>query len=108
MYQNYLYYSIIHSLLHKIYTLTVLGLLLWSSSVSHFFQDAYPGVFATVVEAKDQLMSFDMKEVLESEKGQNETKKNSSNFVDDEGHNKLTNCEMPPCPPGQACIQSCP
>jgi hypothetical protein len=90
------------------YTLTVLGLLLWSSSVPYFFQNAFPGVFATIVEAKDQLMPFDMNEDLESGQSQNETKKNSSNFVADEGHNKLTDCEMPPCPPGQACIQSCP
>ena len=108
MYQNYLYYLIIHSLLHKIYTLTVLGLLLWSSSVSYFFQDAFPGVFATIIEAKDQLMPFDTKKVLESGQSQNETKKNSSNDIANEDHNKLTDCEMPPCPPGQACIQSCP
>ena len=30
---------------------------------------------------------------------------NSTNYDENDG---LLNCEMPPCPPGQACIQSCP
>jgi hypothetical protein len=31
-----------------------------------------------------------------------------SNSTNSEQNDQVINCDMPPCPPGQACIQSCP
>lgn len=36
------------------------------------------------------------------------TTSNNSNSTNYEQNDEILNCEMPPCPPGQACIQSCP
>jgi hypothetical protein len=38
----------------------------------------------------------------------NNTSSNNSDSTNYEGNNQIISCEMPPCPPGQACIQSCP
>ena len=95
-------------ILNKSNTLSVFVLLVLSTFVAYYLQNDLQAVFATIVNAKDQLMPFDMKEMLGTGQAQNETANNSTNIVDDDSPNAVTPCEMPPCPPGQACIQSCP
>ena len=53
-------------------------------------------------------MPFDNQKILEPAQSQNETTKNSSNIAGDDSPHQTADCEMPPCPPVQACIQSCP
>ena len=94
--------------MNKTSTLLIFVVLVFSTSVAYYFQYDFQAASATIVDAKDQLMPLDMKEMLGTGQDQNETTKNSSNVVAEDNSNKLTDCEMPPCPPGQACIQSCP
>lgn len=94
--------------MNKTSTLSIFVVLVFSTSVAYYFQNNFPAASGTIVDAKDQLMPFDMKEMLGTGQVQNDTTKNSSNIDADDNSNKLTDCEMPPCPPGQACIQSCP
>ncbi|TVP41717.1 hypothetical protein [Candidatus Nitrosocosmicus arcticus] len=94
--------------MNKKFTLSVFGFLILATSVAYYFQNEFPTVSGTIINAKDQLMPFDMKEMLGTGQDQNDTINNSSNVVADGNLNKLTDCEMPPCPPGKACIQSCP
>jgi hypothetical protein len=79
-----------------------------STFLTYYFQNNSNTVSATVVSPQDQIMPFDMKEMFETGQAQNETAQNLSNKVVDENQDKPADCEMPPCPPGQACIQSCP
>ncbi len=106
--QNFLYYLTVHSLLNKISTLSIFGILVLSTFFTYYFQNNIHSVSATIVSAKDQLMPFDMKQMLEVGPAQNETAVNSSNIVTDDNQDSPIDCEMPPCPLGQACIQSCP
>jgi hypothetical protein len=89
-------------------TLIVFVILVFSTFVVFYLQNDYQAVSATIVDAKGQLMTFDNQKMLEPGQIQNETTKNSSNIVADDNLDQTTDCEMPPCPPGQACIQSCP
>jgi hypothetical protein len=89
-------------------TLIIFVILVFSIFVVFYLQNVYHAVSATIVDAKSQLMPFDNQKILESGQSQNETTKNSSNIVADDTSDQTTDCEMPPCPPGQACIQSCP
>ncbi len=89
-------------------TLIVLVILVFSPFIVFYLQNDYQAVTATIVDAKGQLMPFDNQNMLEPRQSQNETTKNSSNIVADDSSDQTTDCEMPPCPPGQACIQSCP
>ena len=73
-----------------------------------YFQNNFPAVSATTVSAKDQIKPFDIQEMFGTGQAQNETAENSSNIVTDGNQDNPLDCEMPPCPPGQACIQSCP
>lgn len=75
---------------------------------AYYFQSNFPAVSATIGSAKDQLKPFDIQEMLGGGQTQNETADNSSNIVTDDIQDNPLDCEMPPCPPGQACIQSCP
>ena len=75
---------------------------------AYYFQNNFPAVSATIVSAKDQLKPFDIQEMFGTGQAQNETAENSSNIVTDDNQDNPIDCEMPPCPPGQACIQSLP
>ncbi len=99
---------IVVSLLNNTFIPSLFLFLLLSTFVAYYLQNGLQSVSATIVNAKDQLMPFDMKEMLGTGQAQNETANNSTNIVDDDSPNPVTPCEMPPCPPGQACIQSCP
>ncbi|MBA2267837.1 MAG: hypothetical protein H0W19_05805 [Nitrosopumilus sp.] len=81
-------------------------------SISTFIVLSLPSninfVAATIDNPKDQLLPFDMKDIFGGGPGQNETSNNYSSTTVEDNSNKMTKCEMPPCPPGQACIQSCP
>ncbi|MDN5844959.1 MAG: hypothetical protein L0H53_01640 [Candidatus Nitrosocosmicus sp.] len=105
--QNFLYYLIVHSLLNKIFSLSIFVALVLSTFLAYHILNEIQSVSATTVSSKDQLMPFDM-EIFELGHSQNETVENSSNIVTDDTQDKTEDCEMPPCPPGQACIQSCP
>ena len=89
-------------------TLIVFVIQVFSIFVVFYLQNDYHAVSTTMIDVKGQLMPFDNQKVLEPAQGQNETTKNSSNIVGDDSPHQTTDCEMPPCPPGQACIQSCP
>lgn len=106
--QNFLYYRVIHFLLNKKFTLPIFAILVLSTFLAYYFQNNFPTVSATSSSPKDQLMPFDIKNLFDAGPAQNETADNSSNIVADDNQESLTDCEMPPCPPGQACIQSCP
>ena len=75
---------------------------------AYYFQNNFPAVSATIGSAKDQLKPFDIQEMFGTWQAQNETAENSSNIVTDDNQDNPIECEMPPCPPGQSCIQSCP
>ena len=96
--------------MNKSTTISLFLVLVLSTFVAYSLQNDLQAISATIVDAKDQLMPFDMKEMLGTGQAQNETAKNSSTIGvgADEIPDKITPCEMPPCPPGQACIQSCP
>jgi hypothetical protein len=88
-------------------SLIVSVILVFSTFVVFYLQNDYQAASATIVDAKSQLMPFDNQKMLEPGQSQNETTKNSSSIVADDTSDQTTDCEMPPCPPGQACIQSC-
>ncbi len=91
----------------NISTLIVSVILVFSTFVVFYLQNDYQAASATIVDAKSQLMPFDDQKMLESGQSQNETTMNSSSIVADDTSDQTTDCEMSPCPPGQACIQSC-
>lgn len=94
----------------KSITLSVFVVLVLSTFVAYYLINDLQAVSATITDSKDQLMPFDKQDIFETGQAQNETTKNSSTIGLGAGDNtdQITNCEMPPCPPGQACIQSCP
>ncbi|MDF0682300.1 MAG: hypothetical protein P0116_15185 [Candidatus Nitrosocosmicus sp.] len=94
--------------MNKKFTLPIFAILVLSTFLAYYFQNNFPTVSATSSSPKDQLMPFDIKNLFDAGPAQNETADNSSNIVADDNQESLTDCEMPPCPPGQACIQSCP
>jgi hypothetical protein len=106
--QNFLYYLIIHSLLHKILSLSIFGVLVLSTFLSSYFENNFLTVSATIVSAKDQLMPFDLRDMVDVGQAQNESVENSSDRSTDDNQDSQIDCDMPPCPPGQACMQSCP
>ena len=53
-------------------------------------------------------MPFGMNNIFEIGQLQNETSENSANVTTSDNPQGSGGCDMPPCPPGQACIQSCP
>ena len=97
-----------YSILNNSTTLSVFVVLVLSTFVAYYLQNDLQTVSATIAAAKDQLMPFDMKDMFGTGQAQNETANNSTNIVADDSQNAIMPCEMPPCPPGQACIQSCP
>ena len=76
--------------------------------LAYYFQNNFQAVSAGIDSTKDQLMPFDMKELFREGHAQNETTENPSNIVTDDNKDNTVDCNMPPCPPGAACIQSCP
>jgi len=94
--------------LNKKSTLSGLVVLVLSTFLAYYFQTNFQAVSASDVSAKDQLMPLDMKEMYGAVEAQNETTENSSNIVTDDNQGNPVDCNMPPCQPGQACIQSCP
>ena len=99
---------VIHFLLNKKSTLSIFIILVLSTFIAYYFQSNLHTVSATTGSTKDQLMPFDIKDMFGSGPVQNETEKNYSNIVTEDNQGSSIDCEMPPCPPGQACIQSCP
>ena len=101
---------ITRSILNKSTTLSVFVVLVLSTFAAHYLLNDLQALSASIADSKDQLMPFDMKEIFETGQPQNETTKNSSSIGvgAEENTDQIMNCEMPPCPPGQACIQSCP
>jgi hypothetical protein len=95
-------------LMSKSTTLTVYVVIVLSTFVVYYLQSDLRAASATITDPKDQLMPFDMNDMTGTGQAQNQTANNSSNIVADGSQNQKTPCEMPPCPPGQACIQSCP
>lgn len=96
------------SLLNKIFTLSIFVALVLSPLLAYDFKD-FQAVLATpTVSPNGQLMPLDFKERVETGLSQNMTVENSSNIVIDNSQDKPEDCEMPPCPPGHACIQRCP
>lgn len=64
---------------------------------------------ASIAYGQEDLLPFEIGEISESKENINtNTSTNSSNSTNYEKNDEIINCEMPPCPPGQACIQSCP
>lgn len=95
--------------MNKIFTLSIFVALVLSTFLANDFLNDFQAVSATTtVSPNDQLMPFDVKEMFETGQSQNKTAENSSNMVIDDSQDKIEDCEMPPCPPGHACIQSCP
>ena len=99
---------VIHFLLNKKSTLSIFVILVLSSFIAYYLQNNFHTVSATTGSPKDQLMPFDIKDMFNVGAAQNETAENSSNIVTEDNQDSPVDCEMPPCPPGQACIQSCP
>lgn len=62
--------------------------------------------FSGTANAQEQVLPFSVGDML----SQNSTGSNNTNDTDtDMGSSDGTlPCDMPPCPPDQACIQSCP
>lgn len=99
---------VIHFLLNKKSTLSIFIILVLSTFIAYYFQNNLHTVSATTGSTKDQLMPLDIKDMFGAGPAQNETEKNYSNIVTEDNQDSSIDCEMPPCPPGQACIQSCP
>ena len=99
---------VIHFLLTKKLTLSIFIILVLSTFIAYYLQNNFHTVSATTSSPKDQLMPFDIKDMFDAGAAQNETAENSSNIVTEDNQDNPVDCEMPPCPPGQACIQSCP
>jgi len=99
---------VIHLLLNKKSTLSIFVILVLSTFIAYYFQNNLHTVSATTGSTKDQLMLFDIKDMFDARAAKNETAENSSNIVTEDNQDSPVDCEMPPCPPGQACIQSCP
>jgi len=83
-------------------------ILVLSIFIAYYLQNNFHAVSATTGSPKDQLMPFDIKNMFDAGATQNETADNSSNIVTEDNQDNPVDCVMPPCPPGQACIQSCP
>jgi len=99
---------VIPLVLNKNSTLSIFVILVLSTFVANYFQNSFNAVSATTGSPKDQLMPFEIKNMFDPGPAQNESAENSSNIVTEDNQNSPVDCEMPPCPPGQACIQSCP
>ena len=99
---------VIHFLLTKKSTPSIFIILVLSTFIAYYLQNNFHTVSATTGSPKDQLMPFDIKDMFDAGAAQNETAENSSNIVTEDNQDNPVDCEMPPCPPGQACIQSCP
>ena len=97
-----------HSLLNKIFTLSIFVALVLATFLAYHFINDFQAVSATNVSSNQQLTPFDAKEMVETGQSQNKTVENSSNIVINDSQDNLEECEMPPCPPEHACIQSCP
>lgn len=53
-------------------------------------------------------LPFEIGEITPPNQNTNDTYYNNSNSTANEDDEQQANCDMPPCPPGHACIQSCP
>ncbi len=51
---------------------------------------------------------FEIGDIAHPNQNTNDTYLNNSNSTTGDDNDQQANCEMPPCPPGYACIQSCP
>jgi len=58
-----------------------------------------------IASGQDNVLPFEIGDITGSNENINDTSYNNSNSTLIEEND---NCVMPPCPPGQACIQSCP
>ncbi|HKR74518.1 MAG TPA: hypothetical protein VJR94_10460 [Candidatus Nitrosocosmicus sp.] len=68
-------------------------------------QNMIPYVFG-----QSESLPFEVGNFIEPGKEQDQISNNSfvSNSTTTEASERAENCVMPPCPPGHACIQSCP
>jgi hypothetical protein len=98
----------VHSLLNKIFSLSISVAIVLATFLAYHFINDFQAVSATNVSANEQLMPFDAKEMFETGQSQNKTVENSSDIIIKDSPDKIEECEMPPCPPDHACIQSCP
>ncbi|MFI5425315.1 MAG: hypothetical protein ACHQXG_11055 [Nitrososphaerales archaeon] len=94
--------------MHKILILSIFGILVLSTFLASYFENNFLTVSASIVSAKDQLMPFDLKDMVDVGQAQNVSTENSSDTGTYDDQENTVDCDMPPCPPGQACIQSCP
>ena len=76
--------------------------------LASYFQNYFQVGLATSFDANDIKMPFEMNNMFEIGQLQNETSGNSANVTTNDSPQGSVGCDMPPCPPGQACIQSCP
>jgi len=105
--QNFLYYLAVNSLLNKLSILPILAVHVLSIVLASYFQNYFQVGLATSVDVNDQKMPFGMNNIFEIGQLQNETSENSANVTTSDNPQGSGGCDMPPCPPGQACIQSC-
>ncbi len=106
--KNFLYYLVLHSLLNKIFTLSIFVALVLATFLAYHLINDFKAVSATNISPTEQPMPSDVKEMFETGQSQNKTVENSSDIIINDSPGKIEECKMPPCPPGHACIQSCP
>ncbi|HKU84205.1 MAG TPA: hypothetical protein VJP58_09200 [Candidatus Nitrosocosmicus sp.] len=94
--------------MNKLSILSILGVLVLSIPLASYPQIYFQVGLATSVDANDQKMPFGMNNMFDIGQLQNETSENSANVTTSDNPQDSGGCDMPPCPPGQACIQSCP
>jgi hypothetical protein len=84
----------------KILSFTIIGVVLSLNS-----QNIMAPVFG-----QSESLPFEVDNFIEPAKDQSQISNNSfvSNSTTTETSEPAGNCVMPPCPPGHACIQSCP
>ncbi len=64
-----------------------------------------------VVYGQDDSLPFEIGDIsgaVSEDANASASSSNASNSTNSELDGQAINCDMPPCPPGQACIQSCP
>ena len=53
-------------------------------------------------------LPFEIGDIIPPNQNTSDTSNNNSNSTTGDDNDQQANCDMPPCPPGYACIQSCP
>ena len=64
---------------------------------------------AGIAYGQSELLPFEIGDIPNASKNTNTSNPvGNLTSTNDEQNDQIIDCEMPPCPPGQACIQSCP